>query len=59
MAGKKRGGPRGPYRRMGPKDIPRHTCKPEIERTVHAPGKPVTDYLRCKTCHVSMGTQER
>jgi hypothetical protein len=52
---------RGKGRRFGPKDIPKHKCEPEFERSTITPGrgpwKPAirTTYYKCKTCGVSMG----
>lgn len=45
----------GPRKKMGPRDVPKHTCVPEVERSVMEPGKPKVIHYRCRTCHVSMG----
>jgi hypothetical protein len=55
---------RGKGRKMGPLDIPRHTCDREVAYTRMVAGsgpwikpKKITFY-RCKTCGVSMGSKE-
>jgi hypothetical protein len=53
----KRGPAKGAKQKTGKTDIKKHACVPEVERTVMSPGKPKVTYLRCKTCHVSMGTR--
>lgn len=57
----RRGGPRGQYRRLGPRDIPRHPCVKELCRTTIVPkGKlkeRVTEHYWCKTCHKGMGSR--
>jgi len=54
---------RGKGRKMGPRDIPKHTCKREVEstrRVAHRTYVEKVTYYRCSVCHVSMGsTSER
>ena len=56
---------RGKGRKMGPRDIPKHTCVREEERTrtraanakerENGITRVKTTFWRCRTCHVSMG----
>lgn len=55
---------RGKGKKMGPKDIPKHTCEKTVEyvRMVAGNGpfikpKKIT-FWKCKTCGVSMGSTE-
>jgi hypothetical protein len=43
-------------RNLGPGDIPKHKCTPEVEGSTMGGGKKTTRY-RCSTCHVSMGSK--
>jgi hypothetical protein len=60
MSGR-RGGPRRPYRKLGPGDIPKHTCVKQFCRNRIEPKGPlkerVTEFYWCKTCHKDMGSR--